>query len=422
VNCDSSPARRSLRLRVHLVVALLVLCLPGMVRGDALGDAARELAGRIAAALPPGEGVTLNLRNLSSLSAADVAAVRMALEAELVGRGFRLAPTTVAAAEAGVTLSEALQGYVWIAEIRRGGAVETIIATLPRPTAAPFRVVPALAIEKELIWEQENPIVDLALFADADSTMAVLEAHKLSLYERRGDLWGLRRIFSLPPGKSGSRDLRGKIFRQRSESGDALLIFLPGWRCGFSMTEMPAGPMLPCEPAAEATLQFPIVKGQEAVGATRLWPDRNYFAPEFRAAAFHADLPEPFFSAAVLSDEHGGDLFVFSGAKGRAFFYDHRGIPAGTTEIRGSELAGIKTNCRSGWQLLATGAGDWTEADSVQAYEIQAGAAAPVGPAVEFPGPIVSLSASSDGVAVAVATNLKTGRYEAYRLAIFCGR
>jgi hypothetical protein len=216
--------------------------------------------------------------------------------------------------------------------------------------------------------------------------------------------------------------LRGKILRKRIESSDSLLVFLPGTQCGFSMEESPEGSALNCEAAPESSLIFPILKGQGVVGATRIPPGRNFFGPEFRADAFHATLPEPFYSAAVLADEHGNDLFVMGGVDGRAYSYDHRGISSGTTDLRGGELVGIKTNCRSGWQVLATGAGDWTQPDLLRAYEIYAGAATPVASPAEFPGPIISMGSSSDGSAVAMVANLMTGRYEAYRVSVYCGR
>src|SRR5712692_9243999 len=85
-----------------------------------------------------------------------------------------------------------------VAEVNRGETLITTVIALPRSAAAPFRTVPALAVEKELIWEQESPIFDLALLDTVEQSMAVLEADKLSLYKRRGDLWELRRAFSIP--------------------------------------------------------------------------------------------------------------------------------------------------------------------------------------------------------------------------------
>ncbi len=227
MNRDLKFVPRKLRLPIHILVALLLLGLPGVLRADALEDGARQLAAKIAAALSPGEAVALNVRNLSSLASVNVTAIRRSLEAELQGRGFRLVPSRVGPVEVTVTLAENSQGHVWVAEVQRGETLRTIAIALPRSAAAPFRNVWALAVEKELIWEQDSPIVDLALLDAVDQNMTVLEADKLSLYKRRGDLWELLRAFSIPSKQPWPRDLRGKMLRQRVESGDSLLVFLP---------------------------------------------------------------------------------------------------------------------------------------------------------------------------------------------------
>ena len=87
MNRDLKFVPRKLRLPIHILVALLLLGLPGVLRADALEDSARQLAAKIAAALSPGEAVALDVRNLSSLGPADVAAVR---RAELLSLAFDL--------------------------------------------------------------------------------------------------------------------------------------------------------------------------------------------------------------------------------------------------------------------------------------------------------------------------------------------
>ncbi len=87
MNRDLKSAPRRPRLPVHILVALLLLGLPGVLRADALEDGARQLAAKIAATLSPGEAIALNVRNLSSLGPADVAGVR---RAELLSLVFDL--------------------------------------------------------------------------------------------------------------------------------------------------------------------------------------------------------------------------------------------------------------------------------------------------------------------------------------------
>ena len=127
MNRDLKFVPRKLRLPIHILVALLLLGLPGVLRADALEDGARQLAAKIAAALSPGEAVALNVRNLSSLGPVNVTAIRHSLEAELQGRGFRLVPSRVGPVEVTVTLAENSQGHVWVAEVQHGQTLRTIV-------------------------------------------------------------------------------------------------------------------------------------------------------------------------------------------------------------------------------------------------------------------------------------------------------
>jgi hypothetical protein len=74
---------------------------------------------------------------------------------------------------------------------------------------------------------------------------------------------------------------------------------------------------------------------------------------------------------------------------------------------------------------LASGTGDWTQPDSLQAFERTQSEPPPipVGNALDFEGPIMSLLADKeDDVARVVVHNLKTGNYEAYLVTATCSR
>jgi len=89
----------------------------------------------------------------------------------------------------------------------------------------------------------------------------------------------------------------------------------------------------------------------------------------------------------------------------------------------GSQIVGLQTGCGSGWQVLASQAGDLNIPDAVQAYEIVNRKPVPVSSPIEFAGPITELWPLADGSrAIAIARNLQTGTYEAYRLSVSCGQ
>lgn len=91
----------------------------------------------------------------------------------------------------------------------------------------------------------------------------------------------------------------------------------------------------------------------------------------------------------------------------------------------GGDAAAVGLECDGRPVVLASGNGDWTQPDSVQAYEIDTTgrpAAIPTGNPVEFAGPVMSMRATgTSGVARAVVHNLKTENYEAWLVTASCG-
>jgi hypothetical protein len=109
---------------------------------------------------------------------------------------------------------------------------------------------------------------------------------------------------------------------------------------------------------------------------------------------------------------------MYTNLDGRTRLFEHSDErPFAIVDGLGSEIATVQTKCGSGWQVLTTRPGDWTEADAIQAYEVQDHQLVPVGAAVDVPGPVMSL----DDSGIAVVRNLKTGKYEAFNITITCG-
>jgi len=98
----------------------------------------------------------------------------------------------------------------------------------------------------------------------------------------------------------------------------------------------------------------------------------------------------------------------------------------------GSDIASVRSGCGSGWQVLATGNGDGST-DTVRAFEVPGGEPMAASAALEIAGSITGLWTETAGTesggtesggssAVAVVRNWETGRYEAFRLTLTCGR
>ncbi|HKQ89010.1 MAG TPA: hypothetical protein VJS43_19800 [Candidatus Acidoferrales bacterium] len=94
--------------------------------------------------------------------------------------------------------------------------------------------------------------------------------------------------------------------------------------------------------------------------------------------------------------------------------------------VSGGDAVSITLQCRFHPIALATGGGDWTQPDFIQAYELRTtGGDAPVpsGSPINFSGPVIAIWPGNEpGVARAVIRNLQTGNYEAYVVTATCSQ
>jgi len=393
------------------VLLVLVGALP--CHADPLEDAARVLARDIVARTGPGTALALSLQNLSSLGSEDAAEVRRALESELRHRQVQLVPAERAVAEVKVTLAENPAGYLWVAEVRQGNSRDLVMRTVARSSAAAAaRPTSPLVIQKTLLWQQSTPFLNLALLqpAHGDARLLVLEAAQVSLYRLQGGRWQLEQSAPVLHAGTPARDLRGRLWLHSDlVSFDA---YLPGVSC--SGTVQPAL-TLSCRAGDDP---WPLGPGSKDSLAAFYGSGRDFFSGALTAGnSRNANVP-PFYSAAPL-----GSGWAFTGIDGQARWMNGSGPLLPLSLHSGSELAGVASGCGAGTQVLATGRGDWEAPDSVQAYEPAGRDLAPAGAPVSFDGPVLTLWTEADTRTVlAVSYNLKTGSYEAHRLAIACSQ
>ncbi len=422
--------RRILFLLLAILLLLLFLAVPGVswaqTPDTALDAAAGQIARKITAALPPREAVVLNLRNLSSLDAADTAVVRHVIEAELEARGVRLVEPSAEHVDVRLTLSENLDSYVWVADFVRGETPIVAIVALPRPTGGKAAAAAPLTLQKQLVWEQEEPILDVVLLdrdASSQPSLMILEPSRIVLYERREERWELLQTVSVTHPEQGLRDMRGRLEGgQRSNLGN-FVAFLPGVQCtGLVASQLG----LECKEGKDQwRLRLDNVRTFPVGAYSYMVQARNFFSQLVMPEEPKEDpkLP-PFFSSADVLSGHTR-YWVFAGVDGRMRLYGLGDEPAILPGLWGSDLAEISSSCSSGMagHLLATRPGDWTEPDAVTIYDVIERQPIPISPPAEFPGPITALWSVADATtAKAVARNLKTGHYEAYQLSISCGR
>ena len=113
---------------------------------------------------------------------------------------------------------------------------------------------------------------------------------------------------------------------------------------------------------------------------------------------------------------------MIAGLDGQAQFFDGAAEPASSFDGWGSDIVSIESGCGSAWQVLVTGAGDWTRKDQIQLYEIRDRKAIAIGQPMELPGPTLALWPEGDGKSARVISrNLETGMYEASIVSVACG-
>jgi len=346
----------------------LLLMIVVTARADTLDDAVAALAKKVSARLGAAETVRVTSRNISSLPAADTARAQTALT-----RALQRPVPNPKQVELALTISENLRGYLLVAEIRRES--ETMVEMTEFRIAAPVSPPPAaFTMESKLLWEQETPILDIAVLPDS---MLVLDAAGLARYERRAGKWDRAAAVEIPVI---IRDPRGRL----ETNADSATIHEPGVKCTVPIR-------LSAPPQCEEGGRFK---------AERNTQDLHDWRGEFFASA-----------------ELGGDTLLAE-VDGRIHIHDAAHAPQAVFD-GGSDLAVIAA-C-GGRHIALTGNGDTASLDSIALYDLVNRTPVRVSEPVELSGPVTALWPAGEG-AVAVARNLSTGKYGAYSLTLDCGR
>lgn len=393
----------------HAVLAgLLAFFSPSAaVAAEDSNGAARELAARAVTFAGAEPAFSLSYRNLSSLGPAEFGQSRIAFEGALRQAGGRIAEN--GAVELRITLSENATGYLLVEDAHRGDDRQVWMSSWKRTTPI-SRTAPGISVERKLVWEQDEQILDVAFAGDA---MLVLAPTRLTLFARSGEQWVPRQSVPFTPSRPWPRDLRGHVRVQ----GSSFQVFLPGMTCS-GVANSPL--TMDCRSTDETWV---LESGGRAILLASLASARNYFDGRVVTQTGAPRTVPPFYSAAAVVDR-GQTVWLLATVEGKVQLFDAElNTVAGPASLPawGSDLVSINARCGPPSQLLATRAGDGTEPDAIQSFAITDRAAAPVTAPVLFPGPVTALWSAGATSAVAVARDLTTGRYLAYVLTLACG-
>jgi hypothetical protein len=423
-------ARMSSGLRLGWLTSFLLatVFLPSSLCASSLGDTARQLAHKIAAAAGPG-AFALEVTNRSSLDDKSVREVRSALEAELHVEGVHTAKAEQAMGTVEVVLSESLREYVWTAELVIGFDEKKVaLVSLPRsPTGAPFAAALPIVLKTTLLIAQEQPMLDVALVEmPGGSRLLVLDDGMVAIYRHQGmnpaGRWELEASLPIAHSRTFPRDLRGRLLLRRDHLFD---VYLPGTFCRTNSSAV-APLTLTCIDSDDPWPLTPDDGGVRAFFAAA----RNFFTGALSPGIGKVSNVPSFYSAAALP-RSSYTLWALAAVDGSLHLVDGMMDQV----IRGvkweSDLAAVHSSCGTGTQLLVSesenpGRGDSErgspQRDGLRAFEIPDRDPVAASSAVEFDGQIVALWPESSGnSATAIVKRKDTGWYEAYRVSISCG-
>jgi hypothetical protein len=411
-------------LRAIFVVASLVIAAnsssaqsPGQLP-TVWNDAVHSLAEKIVTAVTSSHTLSVDVKDITPGAPVDVASLRQALVAQITVQGGRLVESSPGSpptdAQVQVTISRNVDGFILVAEMHLADSEQVAIAAVaPAGEPAP-RPGPAPVIQRKIVWQQFRPILDFArAVTDAKHTLwYVLEPDRLVVHDFNDGEEVLQQSKPVYP-LSASRDLRGRLVLSDATHVSA---WIAGSRCeglwnpGFTVS---------CSPNSGE--QWPM-------GPTTWVFDtpRNYFSGGMILSYDLVAKYPAFYSAASPSPVVGGrstSRWILAGLDGKAQLFAGRSEPAYTFSGWGSDVLSLAPVCASGWQVLVTGPGDWTQPDRMQLYEIANSRAIAVGEPLDVPGPILALWAAADGnSARMVSRNIETGVYEASIVTVSCDR
>jgi hypothetical protein len=376
----------------------------------AWSDGVKALAEKVAAAVRPSRTISLEVKNISSLGAENVEGFRAALEKELADRGLRAGSSGVAVE---VTLSENVEGYVWVAKIGKSDTSRIELVQVTKANDLSSSIKPMPLLQRKTVWRQETQFLDFSTrtfspgLLDINYT-TIFELGRVRTFEFSGDRWSQTQNVSLPLA-FGVRDPRGLFVPGdgRAYVGkEACLKLFRDQYCGESLHQ---------------DWPFPLGIYGRFIG------NRNYFAGFAKDSTERLE-GQPFYTVAIGINifDHSTPI-VTTELDGTARLYNDTQTPDATFGDWGDDIASIKPSCGASWQILVTGKGDWTESDRIQVYAVSFGnnsaTAKPEGQPLEFPGPILAMwQADDEKSARVVSKNLQTGMYEASIVTVSCSQ
>ena len=385
------------------------------------------LAEQIAGILGPGE-TRLLIRNLSSVPADDLPAIRRLLEADLKVHGVTVSEAD-SANTVRVTLSESARERMWVAEVVEGSETRIAMIDLGPIQSAKELTLGGLTLRRQAILSTREAL--LAMMETPNGLIA-LSPEQILFYVHGTDGWQVKNRVSIPQKRALARDPRGILLA--SVDGQRFEAWLPGVQC--------TGQIGADQSLGDAAVQchasddpWPIIGTISTISAaqTNLLANANTGALSLKAfynaarnyytgvvtPGLGAD-PPPFFSAAPLVRSGGGVGLLIGGIDGRVQLAENGALhPIAGVRDWGSDFAALQSGCGAGVQIIASGSGEAAH-DSLRAYELPALEAVSAGVPMALDGTVTALWSSPDGRSILAVIRNGINQYEVDRVTALC--
>ena len=387
---------------------------------------AAELASQIAEILGPGQA-QLTIRNLSTIQASEVPAIRRLLEQDLKTRGV-LSGGAESANAIRVTLSEDVRERLWVAEIVEGNATRVAMVHVDAASATPTGATERVLLRRQTIFTFSEPVLAALEIA---GEMVVLEPERIVIYGRVADGFREQQRFSIDPVRQLARDPRGALLGYAG--GSRFEAWIPGVEC--TGTSSPGSlnanwdvqchasddPWAVTQPPLELT-NFGTPSAQANVSITPLQAfynsARNYFTGVLSPSA-GADL-RPFYALAILPRLANQSALLVGNIDGKVQMAENGALrPVAGTRDWGSDFAVVHSGCGTGAQVIASSSGEATT-DSLRAFEIPALEAVPVSASLSVDGAVTAMWTAPDGKSVFAVVRNAANQYEVDRVTALC--
>jgi hypothetical protein len=412
--------KQGLMQRFALTMLLFLFAFVGAIpcrADDAAVKAAQYLARELGSQLDRNQKVGIEIADLTAqMHITDLDATRQLIETELRTHGFTVVTDASYEVKIHVTLSQDSNERVWIADFTRDGKQSALMVPfeLLSPDLSPWNT--GVHLDRELIYSQNSPMFDFGCDSSSAakdcSQKLILNADSLALMSSDQGFPFAR----IPHEKPWPRDVRGRL----TLTGPAFELNIGDVFCRGEVHQIVETTR--CGPRGNRQWVFSGPLTEQTFAQIAI--EQNWF--DWRgAAASNAAQPirPPFYSVAGFA-VNGQPAWIAAGTDGKARVFDGRsGDVIVSVPGWGSEIASVKSNCGTGWQILATKARDYTESDSITVYEWAGNEFRADSSPIEMDGPVVAMwSANDGGPARAVVRNLRTGNYEAYLLKVGCSQ